>query len=63
MAMRVTFAGQVRVEVDGAAVDLAPLGRTGRLFWAYLACERHRPVPKNELAEVLWGEDELPRPC
>jgi DNA-binding SARP family transcriptional activator len=61
MAMRVTLAGQVRVEVDGAAVDLAALGRAGRLFWAYLVCERHRPVPKDELAEVLWGEDELPR--
>ncbi len=58
--MRVTFGGQVGIDVDGVAVDLTGLGRVGRLFWAYLTSERHRPVPKAELAEVLWGDDELP---
>src|SRR5436305_2511569 len=61
MAIRVTVAGQVAVAVDGVVVDLTPLGRLGRLFLAYLVCERHRPVPRDELAEILWGEDELPR--
>lgn len=61
MAIRVTMAGEVGIDVDGVAVDISALGRLGRLFMAYLVCERHRPVPRDELAEVLWGEDALPR--
>ena len=61
MPTRVMLAGQLAVEVDGIPVDLGALGRLGRLFWAFLVCERRRPVGKDELAEVLWGEDELPR--
>ena len=35
-------------------------GRQGRLLFAYLATAGHgRPVPRDELAEVLWG-DALP---
>ena len=60
MALRVSVAGVVELEVDGAEVDLSSLGRVGRHFWVYLVCERHRPVAKDELADVLWGED-LPR--
>ncbi len=59
MARRLTLAGQVGLEVDGVAVPAGGLGRPGRVALAYLACERHRPVPRDELAEVLWGE-ELP---
>jgi len=29
-------------------------GRQGRLAFAYLVSERERPVPRDELAEVLW---------
>src|SRR5215217_5334459 len=60
MPPRVSVAGVVALEVDGAQVDLTSLGRVGRHFWVYLVCERHRPVAKDELADVLWGED-LPR--
>ncbi len=60
MALRVTLAGRVGIEVDGGEVAAGGLGRPGRLALAYLSCERHRAVPKDELAEVLWGE-ELPR--
>ena len=31
-------------------------GRQGRLLFAYLAVEEGRPVPRDELAEALWGE-------
>ncbi len=60
MALRVTVAGRVGVEAGGNAVALTGLGRLGRLTLAYLVCERHRPVSRDELADALWGED-LPR--
>jgi predicted ATPase/DNA-binding SARP family transcriptional activator len=45
------------VEVDGRRVPSAALaGRQGRLVLAYLVCERHRSVPREELAELLWPE-------
>ncbi|MDQ3355047.1 MAG: bacterial transcriptional activator domain-containing protein, partial [Actinomycetota bacterium] len=59
MALRIHLAGPVRVEVDGVAVDDTGLGSLGRLTLAFLVSERHRPVPNDELAEALWGE-ELP---
>jgi branched-chain amino acid transport system substrate-binding protein len=34
-------------------------GRQGRIVFAYLAAQSGRPVPRDELAELLWG-DELP---
>ena len=58
--LRIALAGRVAVEVDGAGVDASGLGRLGRVALAYLVAERHRPVTRDELAEVLWGED-LPR--
>ena len=34
-------------------------GRQGRLLFAYLACRRHRPVSRDEIAAALWP-DALP---
>ena len=34
-------------------------GRQGRIVFAYLAAQNGRPVPRDELADLLWG-DELP---
>jgi DNA-binding SARP family transcriptional activator/streptogramin lyase len=34
-------------------------GRQGRILFAYLAAQKGRPVPRDELAELLWDE-ELP---
>jgi class 3 adenylate cyclase/DNA-binding SARP family transcriptional activator len=32
-------------------------GRQGRILFAYLAVHHGRSVPRDELAELLWGED------
>src|SRR4051812_27737448 len=54
---RVFLAGRVAVEIDGLVVDEARFpGRQSRLLFAYLVAEQGRPVPRDELAEALWGE-------
>lgn len=58
--LHIALAGRVAVEIDGAGLDAGGLGRMGRVALAYLVAERHRPVTRDELAEVLWGDD-LPR--
>src|SRR5207237_7455560 len=55
--VRIALTGSVRVELNGFALEEADLaGRRGRLLFALLAAERHRPLSRDELAEVLWGE-------
>ena len=58
--LRIFLCGRVAVEADGVGLDTGGLGRLGRIALAYLVSERHRPVTRDELAEVLWGDD-LPR--
>ena len=54
--LRVFLAGRFMVEADGVVLDEGRLaGRQGRLVFAYLVAERGRPVPRDELAEALWG--------
>jgi len=54
---KVFLAGRVAVEMDGAVIDEARFpGRQGRLLFAYLVAEQGRPVPRDELAEALWGD-------
>jgi len=49
--------GRVALEADGLAVQDSRLpGRQGRLLFAYLAVERGRPVPRDELAAALWED-------
>ena len=55
--LRVMLAGQVALETGRGRTPASGLGRLGRLAFAYLVSERHRPVPRDELADVLWGED------
>ncbi len=59
MAVVVRLAGRVGIEADGVVVG-GEIGGLGRLALAYLVWERHRPVGRTELAELLWGE-QLPR--
>ena len=57
LRLKVFVTGRVAVETDGAVIDEAHLGgRQGRLLFAYLVAERGRSVPRDELAEALWGE-------
>jgi predicted ATPase/DNA-binding SARP family transcriptional activator len=60
MGLDVRLAGGLALEAGGVPVDTGGLGRLGRVALAYLVVERSRPVTRDELAEVLWGED-LPR--
>jgi WD40 repeat protein/DNA-binding SARP family transcriptional activator len=55
--LRVFLAGPVAVEADGVVLDAGRFaGRQGRLVFVYLVAEQGRPVPRDELAEALWGE-------
>lgn len=48
------------MEADGTRLDEQRFpGRQGRIVFAYLALQKGRPVPRDEVAEVLWSE-ELP---
>lgn len=59
-AIRVHLAGRVSLEVDGHRVEQQAFpGQQGRVAFAYLVCERSRPVSRAELAGVLWSA-ELP---
>jgi len=60
VALRVQLTGHLAVEADGVPVDDTGLGRLGRVALAYLVMERHRPVARDQLAELLWRDD-LPR--
>src|SRR6476620_6033668 len=54
--LKVFLAGRVAVETDGVVIDEDRFqGRQGRLFFAYLVAEQGRAVPRDELAEALWG--------
>lgn len=54
--VRVRLTGGLAVEVASATVDEAALpGRQGRLALTYLVCNRTRPVPRAELADLLWS--------
>src|SRR5438034_5359874 len=54
---KVFLAGRVAVETNGVPIDEAGFpGRQGRLLFAYLVAEQGRPVPRDELAEALWGD-------
>ena len=57
LQLKVFLAGRVAVETEGVVIDEGRFpGRQGRLLFAYLVAEQGRPVPRDELAEALWGE-------
>src|SRR6516225_9160114 len=56
LGLRLFLTGRVAVEARGRVVDEARLpGRQGRLLFAYLVAARSRPVPRDELADAIWG--------
>jgi DNA-binding SARP family transcriptional activator len=58
--VRISLTERLAVEANGASVDEDRFpGRQGRIVFAYLAAQEGRPVPRGELADLLW-EDELP---
>ena len=60
MGLRIYVTGRVAVEVDGQVVidERGFRGKQGRLLFAYLVIERSRPVAKEELASVLWPDEQ-----
>jgi YVTN family beta-propeller protein len=57
LRLKIFLAGRVAIEVDGVVIDEARFpGRQGRILFAYLVAEKDRPVPRDELAEPLWGD-------
>jgi len=54
--VRIQLCGALAVERDGQRLDARLPGRQGRLLFAYLVVNRHRHIPRYELAEALWRE-------
>ena len=53
---RIQLCGRLVARIDGRRVESELPGRQGRLAFAYLAVNRHRLVPRDELADALWSE-------
>ncbi len=51
---RIELAGTLRAEISGRDVATRLPGRQGRALFAYLVVNRHRPVGRDELIDVLW---------
>lgn len=59
--IRIHLSGNVGIEAGEPALHHAEVaGRQARVVFAYLVLERHRVVPREELAEALWP-DRLPQ--
>jgi DNA-binding SARP family transcriptional activator len=55
--MRIYLTGQLAVELNTRLLPASSLrGRQSRRVFAYLVCERERPLPRPELAEAIWSE-------
>jgi SARP family transcriptional regulator, regulator of embCAB operon len=53
---RIQLCGRLVVELRGRRVEGSLPSRQGRLLFAYLALNRGRPVPRDELIEALWPQ-------
>ena len=57
--LRVQICGTLAIERDGQRLDGMLPGRQGRLLFTYLVVNRHRRVPRDEVAEALWRAPDL----
>jgi SARP family transcriptional regulator, regulator of embCAB operon len=55
-SVRIQICGPLAIERDGERLDALLPGRQGRLLFTYLVVNRHRNLPRDELAEALWRE-------
>lgn len=56
--LRLQICGLLAIEHAGRALGESRFpGRQGRRLWAYLVLNRGRALPRDELAEAIWGED------
>src|ERR1700726_4827082 len=53
---RIQICGSLAIEQDGERYETRLPGRQGRLLFTYLVVNRHRHIPRDELAEALWRE-------
>ena len=57
LRLNVFLTGRVAAEANGRVLDEAHFpGRQGRLLFVYLVAAESRPVPRDELADAIWGE-------
>jgi len=52
---RIQLCGRIVIELDGRRVEDKLPGRQGKVLFAYLAANRHRPVGRDELIAALWS--------
>ena len=53
----IELCGTLRAEIAGRSVSSLLPGRQGRALFAFLVVNRHRPVGRDELLDVLWPAD------
>jgi SARP family transcriptional regulator, regulator of embCAB operon len=54
--LRIQICGSLAIECEGERWEGRLPGRQGRLLFVFLVLNRHRQVPREELADALWSE-------
>jgi DNA-binding SARP family transcriptional activator len=53
---QIQLCGRMVVRMDGARVEESLPGAQGRMLFGFLALNRSRFVPRDELIDAIWGE-------
>jgi DNA-binding SARP family transcriptional activator len=56
LPLRIHLCGPLVVERDNRRLDGGLPGRQGRLLFAYLVVNRHRPIRRTELIDAIWPD-------
>ena len=56
---RIQLCGSTVIELQGRRLEDRLPGRQGRLLFAYLVLNRHRPTGREEVALALWPDGSL----